>query len=337
MRKPTTLLLAFSLTFTFSSCEYIRDYLEEVDPSMPEVKELATGLATPVGLELDKYHRLWVAEAGTGATNDGKVSVITPSGQVYTAIEGFASAVDPEGNASGLNHLIYDNGTLWILHGIEGRLYKADVSNFVPGDTPLQASGLTYQEVGSFVLGQGFDESNLYKLTKGPDGDLFLVDAAANSVLRRDAQTSELSIFAQFPPIENPTPIGPPSIHAVPTGIAYDGNSFYVTTLTGFPFLEGEAKVYKVDSEGQLSVFRDGFTTLVDVELGSNNVPLVLQFSEFGETGWTPGTGKITLINDEQTKVLRTGLSFASDMELHGARAAYVTNIAEGKVLQVRL
>lgn len=118
------------------------------------------------------YHRLWAAEAGTGM-NDGRVSLIASSGNVYTVIEGFVSAVDPEGNSAGLNHLLYDNGTLWILHGIEGRLYKADVADFVPGLTPtLQASELEYQEIGSYVLGQRFVESNLYKFTKGPHSGL---------------------------------------------------------------------------------------------------------------------------------------------------------------------
>ncbi|GAB3526361.1 hypothetical protein GCM10027443_01400 [Pontibacter brevis] len=335
MRKLTPLFFAIPLVFLFSSCEHIQDYLDEVDPNKPGAREFATGLATPVGLELDRYNRLWVTEAGTGM-NDGHVSVITPTGNVHTVIEGFVSVIDPEGNPSGVNHLMYDNGTLWITHGAEGRLYWADVSNYVPGAAPLQASELAYQEVGSFVLGEGFHESNLYKLTKGPNGDLFLVDAAANAVLRRDAQTTELSIFAEFPSIANPTQIGPPFIHAVPTGIVFDQNRFLVSTLTGFPFPEGEAKVYEVDTEGEVSVFQEGFTTLVDVELDIHRMPLVLQFSEFGQEGWIPGTGKIMQATDGPDDVLHAGLSFASDMELTGARTAYVTNLAEGKILRIK-
>ncbi|WP_162054636.1 ScyD/ScyE family protein [Pontibacter pamirensis] len=335
MRKITSHLLALSLIFVLSSCEHIKDYLDEVDPSKPEVSDFATGLATPVGLELDKYHRLWVAEAGTGM-NDGRVSLVTLSGQVYPVIEGFVSVVDPEGNPAGLNHLLYDNGTLWILHGAEGRLYRAQLANFVPGDTPLQASELEYQEIGNFVLGEGFAESNLYKLTKGPEGDFYMADAGANAIIRSDAQTAELSVFAQFPSIENPTPVGPPYIDAVPTSIVFDEDRFLVTTLTGFPFLEGAAKVYEVDTDGQLSVYQDGLTTLVDIELGIDGLPLVLQFSEFGATGWIPATGKIIKVSDEDTNVLRSGLSFASDMELSGLRTAYVTNLAEGKVLRVK-
>lgn len=327
--------MAFLLAFVLSSCEHLSDYLDDRDPSKPDVKEFATGLSTPIGLEMDKYHRLWVTEAGTGM-NDGEVSVITQNGKVYTAIEGFPSVIGPEGDPAGLNHLLYEDGSLWILHGISGRLYKANVANFVPGDIPIQASDLTYYEIGDFVTGQGFEESNMYKLTRGPEGDLFIVDAGANSIIRRDAETGDLSVFVTFDKIKNPTPVGPEFIDPVPTGIVYEEGRFLVTTLTGFPFPEGQARIYEVSAAGDVSLYQEGFTTLVDIEMGMPGLPLVLQYAASGEAGWMPGTGKIIQATGDEASVLRSGLSFASDMELVGARNAYVTNLAEGKVLKVK-
>lgn len=334
MSRITFSLWVLFLFFTFTSCDRLFDHLDEMNPSKPEVKEIATGLATPLGLELDAKNRLWVTEAGSG-NNDGQVSLITPSGRVYPVIKGFTSVTDVEGNPSGLNHLISKNGTLYILHGAEGRLYIADVSHFKPGDTPMQASELEYQEIGSFVLNSGFEETNLYNLDFGPEGDLFIVDAAANSVIRRDSETADLSIFATFPSFPNPTPVGPPFIHAVPTGIVFDGTRFFVSTLTGFPFLSGAAVVYELQTDGEFSVYQDGLTTLVDIELGMDRKPVVLQFSEFGETGWTPETGKISRVTRDGHMPLKEGLSFPTDIELSGARKAYVTNLMEGKVLRV--
>lgn len=174
------------LIFGLSSCERIWEELDKEEPSKPEVKEFVTGLATPLALELDNHQKLWVTQAGTG-NSDGRVSLITPAGKVYPVIEGFVSVIDPEGNPSGLNHLLYTNGTLWILHGAEGRLYKADVNDFKPGDAPLQASDLEYEEIDDFVLEEGFDESNPYNLVIGPGNDLFITDAAANAIIRRNS------------------------------------------------------------------------------------------------------------------------------------------------------
>ncbi|MFD3001955.1 ScyD/ScyE family protein [Pontibacter toksunensis] len=334
MRKLTSPLLLILVFFALSSCDHLRDYLEEPKPHEPGTKEFATGLATPLGIDLDKYQRLWVAEAGTGM-NDGQVSVVLPNGQVHTVLEGFVSVSDPQGLPSGLNHLLYDNGTLWILNGVSGRLYKADVSNFMPGDAPMQASELEYQEIRPFILNLGYHESNAYKMAMGPGGELYIVDAGANAIIRRDSQTSELSIFTEFAPITNPTNVGPPQIDPVPTGIVFDKDRFLVTTLTGFPFLEGLATIYEVDLDGNQSVYQDGLTTLVDIEIPANKRPLVLQFAEFGPTGWIPGTGQIIQATETQTTMQHSGLTTAADMELVGPRVAYVSNLAEGKIIRV--
>ena len=334
MRRITFYLFAILLSFTFTSCDHFFDYLDEMEPPKPEVKELATDLTTPLGLDLDYRNRLWVTEAGSG-NNDGQVSLIMPSGELYPVITGFLSGIDPEGNPSGLNHLIYERGMLYILHGAEGRLYMADVSDFKPGDEPMQASELEYQEIGSFVLNNGFAESNIYDLTFGPKGDLFITDAAANSVIRRDSRSGDLSIFATFPSFPNPTPVGPPMVQAVPTGIEFDGRRFFVSTLTGFPFLEGEAVVYELQPNGEFSVYQEGLTTLVDVELGIDRKPYVLQFSEFGEAGWVPNSGKIVNVTDNEVNVIKEGLNFPTDIELKGRNIAYVTDMMEGKVLRI--
>ncbi len=337
MKMMTTLVAVALTVFLFASCERFFEEIEDPGLSNPVVTEIATNLRTPLGLELDQKNRLWVTEAGTGS-NDGQVSLIMQNGEVVPVIRGFASGIDPEGNASGLNHLVYRDGMLWILHGLEGRLYMADVSDFRPGDIPLQASEIPFEEVGAFVLANDFGqedtgETNLYNLTFGPKGDLFMTDAAANAIVRRDVKTGELSIFATFPDFANPTPVGPPTIDAVPTGITYDGHRFLVSTLTGFPFVLGAAKVYEVDRTGNVEVFEEGFTTLVDIELRGGGQPVVLQFAQNGEAGFTPESGKVIYAFSKNAIV--DELNFPTDIELAGLQRAYITNLAEGKVLRL--
>jgi hypothetical protein len=45
------------------------------------------------------------------------------------------------------------------------------------------------------------------------------------------------------------------------------GGGFYVSTLTGFPFLTGKATIYELSAQGAVSVYATGLTTLTDLIL----------------------------------------------------------------------
>ncbi len=253
---------------------------------------LAAGLKFPLGLAEDPSGNVWVTEAGSGTTSDGQVSVITPSGAVHPVITGFVSVMSPENSPEGLNHLLYDNGKLYILHATEDKLYIADVAGFVPGVTPaLNAGSLMSYDIGTFVKAAhpnapDTPDSNPYNLTFGPDGDLFIVDAGANAIVRRKKSDGSLSIFATFPDVPNPSfpSVGPPTIDAVPTGIIYDGTNFMVSTLIGFPFPAGLAKIYKVSSTGAVSLHKESFSGITDLTFTPGGKILVTEFG-FSTTG----------------------------------------------------
>ncbi|PWJ58942.1 hypothetical protein CLV98_103314 [Dyadobacter jejuensis] len=256
----------------------------------------ASGLKAPIGITDDPKGNIWVTEAGTGTSNNGQVTVITPSGMAYPAITGFASSISPENSPEGLTHLLYMNGQLYILHGVEGKLYVVDITSFNPGTSaPIVASSLTGMDIGTFVKNahpNAPDDklSNPYNLTFGPNGDLFIVDAGANAIVRRDKTNGALSIYAVLPDVANPTSpmVGPPTLDAVPTGIAYDGSDFLVTTLTGFPFPTGHAHIYKVSGSGSApstpTLYRSGFSALTDLVFSPGGQLLVTEFG-FGSAG----------------------------------------------------
>lgn len=336
--KPITLLLLLVLLGT-TGCHKLFDLLDEVKPHEPVVMDYASGLSAPFGVEVDDKGNVWVAEAGTG-NNDGRISVITSRNKVYPVIEGFTSVFPPnEPTALGVYHLVLDGHILWALNGIEGRLYHADLSSFKPGDPPLQASELESEDIASFVLACDFGEadtgeSNPYNLTLGPDGDIYIADAAANAIIRRKAGSGDLSVFAVLPAIDNPTEMGPPAIDAVPTGIVYNGHQFLVSTLTGFPFLQYEALIYQIDLDGKVSVYQEGFTTLVDIILGADQKPVVLQYALFGQ-GFTPNTGSILQTKAQQTEVLLDEINYPLGIARKGSRIYYVTNSVDGIVQKI--
>ncbi len=324
----------------FTSCHHFDDIIDDLEPTEPKVQIYATGLSAPIGMVMGDQNRLWVSENGPGDFS-GQVSMIMPGGKVHPAIVGFPSYINPEGLPGGVNHMAYKNGMLYILSEVDGMLYIADVSKFKHNSTPMQASELPSQDIRSFILDYDFGaadthESNLYNLTFGPGGDLFIVDAAANAIVRRDAGDASLSLFAFFPDIPNPTPVGPPTIDVVPNGITWDGERFLVSTLIGFPFPAGESRIYELNADGDISVYQEGFTSLVDIEMGHDKVPVVLQFSEFSlaDGGFQPMQGKVIKATGTKQTILKDGLNMPTSLVLDG-RKAYVTSLADGTVTRI--
>ncbi|MCF2442654.1 ScyD/ScyE family protein [Dyadobacter sp. CY345] len=329
--KTSFLLRIALLLLVFTAGCVDHDIIE--DPQSFKSEEFASGLIAPIGITQSSNGYLWVTEQGDGDGNTGRVSVITPDGKVWPAITGFLSVINPEGTPSGLTHLTYKDGKLYILHGVLGKLFIADISNFKPGVTdPILAATLPYETINLFVLGSSFKihkhESNIYNLTWGPNGDLYMTDAAANAIVRRNTNKA-LSIFAELPPYTGPN--GP--IDFVPTSIVYDGNKFLVSSLSGFPFIEGISTIQQIDKAGNISVYKGGFTTVVDIVLTASYQPLVLSLAKFAlPGGFTPFSGKISNANGG---TILDGLMMPTDLERIGDKSYVAVSTALGKVYKL--
>ncbi|MCF2489448.1 ScyD/ScyE family protein [Dyadobacter sp. CY347] len=335
----TVRLLGLSF-FLFASALSCTDHAP--DPTEFSSVEFSKGaLRAPIAITKGDNNRLWVTEQGSATENndtyDGQVSLIGPDGTVYPAITGFLSTSSEEKMPSGLTHLLYKDGMLYILHGVEGRLYKANVSSWNPGDTPLKATDLAFEELGSFSIAQLKDttdaHSNLYNLAWGPEGDLFITDAATNLIIRRKSDGSK-SLFTTFEDFDNPKkPMGGMTVDFVPTGIAWDGSKFYVTSLTGFPFNEGLAEIKIVDHMGNVSEHKKGFTTLVDVELTDSNKPLAVHFAPFSSSFmFEPNKGKIS---SEDGTVVLGGINMPTDIVKVYTNTYYVVSLGNSKVYKL--
>ncbi len=340
MRTKITVFLSLLLLLGTTSCEEFYDIVDELKPKPPRVKDFVSGLASPLGIEADAEGQLWVTEAGTGntptGTSDGQVSLITPEGKVYPVAQGFSSFKSAEGVVNGLNHLILKDGVLWILHGIEGRLYKLDVSTFQPGDAPKQAKDLEYEDLGKFILGYDFkedtNESNIYNITIGPDDDFYIADAAANAIIRRDADSGELSVFAEVPAIAGTGSGEIPDAQSVPTGIAFDGERFLVSTFTGFPFPAKKAVIYELDLQGNVSVYQSGFSNLTDLKLGTDRHPVVVEYSNFTGQGFAPNVGSFIYSSRRKNVALLNNLNFPTSIERSGLKTYYILYNTDGKI-----
>ena len=326
MCLKTSFLLALAALSLATGCKN-NDPELVADPTSFTAQLFASNLTLPIGMSFDNKGQAWVTQSGTGK-NDAQVSLITTDGKAYSVLTGLASAVS-NGSVEGIGHLLYRDGTLYVLEGATGKLYTLDVSSFKAGDSPYVAKNLSAEDIGAFVRAQQLTNpinTNLYNLTFGPDDNLYLVDSGANAVIKRDSKTRMLSVFAKLPNVTA-------TAEAVPTGIVYDGNNFLVSTLSGAPFIAGTAKLFLVSPAGAVSEYQTGFTTLTDITLSASNKPIVVQYGQFSLTpptiGFTPKTGSVV---DGSKATLLAALDRPTDIERVGERTYYVLSTGDGTI-----
>ena len=173
--------------------------------------------------------------------------------------------------------------------------------------------------------------TNPYGLGVGPDGDLWVADAAANSLLRVDPGTGRVEVVAVFDgmpgPIPNPDRDGALETAPVPTGVAFDqSGTLYVSLLPGVPFVPGSAKVVEVSPDGTVADYATGLTMLTDIQFGPDGNLYGVSFAEFTETGPTPESGEVVrIVKGGTPETVLTGLSFPTSIGFNSSGDAYVT------------
>ncbi|QMU30736.1 ScyD/ScyE family protein [Adhaeribacter radiodurans] len=333
MHHKITCLFLLILLISTTGCEEFYDIVDELKPKPPKSKAFATGLTAPLGVESDALGQLWVTEAGTGQTNDGQLSFITPQGEVYPVVQGFTSEASPEGAIFGLNHLLLKDNVLYMLHGVEGKLYKLNISAYQPGDKPRKAADLEVEDIGSFVKDYfKTEETDIFNLTVGPEGDIYIVDAAANAVIRRDAKSGKLSVFATIPPIEIPDG---EDLQAVPTGIVFDGEKFLVCTFTGYPYPAKKATIYQIDLAGNTTVYQSGLSILTDIELGVDQKPVVLEYGTWTGESFIPNSGRMVFSTPNKNIPLLSKLNFPNSIERFGSKTFFIAQTFDGEIKKV--
>lgn len=324
MKKQVSLLSALSFCLLLGWIVACSEKEEPTpEPTQLTATDFVTQLRAPIGFSLDDKGQLWVTEAGTGK-NDASVVLITPQGTKTTVATGFPSVIS-NGSIEGMSHPLYKDGKLYVLHGISGTLYTLEVASFKSGDAAQSLASIKKEDVGTYIRSLNLTtpvNSNVFDLTFGPDGNLYIADAGANAIFKRDKTTGALSLFAKLPDAAT-------KVEAVPTSITYDGTKFLVTTLSGFPFTAGNAKIYQVTTDGAVSEYKTNFTMLSHLTLSKNNKPIAIQLAEFGPTGFVPSTGKVI---DETGKVLLSNIMMPTDIERSANREFYILSYALGTI-----
>ncbi|MCM2310950.1 MAG: ScyD/ScyE family protein [Steroidobacteraceae bacterium] len=313
-----------------------------------------SGLDNPRGLAFSPNGALYVTEAGrggpapcvvnpgTGETRCyGKTGAISRlwMGQQSRVAEGFESHALPDGSsASGPNDISFQGtGGAFITLGLGGGPDFKEAIGAEHAGTLIHMAASGKWKVVADVLQHEVDEnpaggpvdSNPFGVMAEP-GDRLIADAGANALLRVAANGTVETVVV-FPPLQNPTGFGPPMIESVPTAVTRgaDGD-LYVAQLTGFPFVQGLANIYRV-SPGQAPVVHcTGFKAIMDLAFASDGSLYVVE----NATGpfpppppFAPNSGRLTRVAPDCTVTpVMTGLNRPTAVAVGADGAVYVTN-----------
>lgn len=256
------------------------------------------------------------------------------SGKAYAVlgfISGTASDRDQKLGISDFGQLIALNN----LNGAGAWTRLADLSGFESANNP---------DGGNTENGENPLDSNPYDLLI-KDGNAFVVDAAANDLLRVGLESSEIAVESVFGSrLANNPLAGSDSflMQSVPTSIAVgpDG-AFYVGELTGFPYPKGGARVYRITPGSEPSVYAEGFTNIIDLAFSESGNLYVLELTKNSLLSDDPTGALIRVAPDgTRTTIASDGLIFPTALAIDSDNTIYVANkgflAGTGEVIRIK-
>ncbi len=315
-----------------------------------QLTPVAGNLMGAAGVEADADGNLWVTETGSGA-NNGRITRVRPNGDKATIVSGLPSFADTvNGEIAGAwRSMLLPNNRLAVIVGegptlLFGRIMLFNLTGFQAGVSPAKTVADTTStiDISRFSLAQtGVTNSNPFSAVLDSDGSWYVADAGANMIVKV-APNGQRSIFARFPRVPNPTPIGPPMVDAVPTKIlANPDGGFYVSILTGFPFNVGQAAIYNVDRNGVISTYIRGLTMVTDMALDQRTGDIyAMQFGNFGfapTPGFVFGSAKVHRVHrgGAFSEVVASNFGPGAGLALDRSGNIYVTSLFTGQLFKM--
>ena len=343
--------LYINIHTTFSESGELRGQISAARLEKREGETVASGLNGPMGLLIDPEGNLWVADSGVGGDeilevidldgekirvpfgNTARVIRVAPDGTQNEVVK-LPSTVLMEQNYGATRLTLLDDtlfvaSGIWMTPGTNPKPKMATVERVAEGET-VQVADLWAFENENDPDGSTKRESNPYGLAAYED-DLLVTDAAANTLLRVDPDTGEVSVVAVFEGVPSPVPNerrgGEMLNDPVPTGVTVDDDGMiYVSFLPGWPPLPGSAKVVRVTPEGEVSDYATGLDLLTDLQAAPDGNLYAVQMAEFGEQGPVPDTGRVFRIVDGEATEVLSELPFPTAIAFNDEGDAFVTH-----------
>jgi len=345
MKSPVLAIAAIAATIAFSPATHA--------VAQPDHTVVADGLNGPMGVFVAPDQSVWVVDSGTGGETEmvimDPVAMTMTTGRVGNTSR--IIRVDQNGTNVAYQTLsmmvdsmqVYGGGRLALLDGVMYATVGA-WGEANPGERPPLAASVV-----TFADGQGVEvanvwaleeqqnpdgmplETNPFGLTAGPDGMLWIADAAGNSLLKFDTRSQSLEVVAVFDNVDSPIPSekhgGALKTDPVPTAIAFDSDGIaYVSLLAGFPLVPGSSKVVTVDADGIVRDYAVNLTMLTDLRYGPDGMLYGVSFGRFTDQGPELNSGAVVrILGNGGFEEVASELSFPTSIDFNEAGDAFVT------------
>jgi dienelactone hydrolase len=344
-------------------------------PQLSQIEVVASGLDSPRKLSFGPDGALYVAEAGRGGTGAsipspsqpgaflsyGATGAITriQDGVAQRVVTGLPSlALPDESDAAGVNDIEFDSdGNAYAVVGLASNPANRDDLLQVPDFSQLiaidnfdgGASWTRLTDFGAYEQTNNPDGqdviTNLYDLLI-KDNKAYVLDAGANDLLSQRAFGGKPTLETVFPSRTMTEPLTGQAIvqQPVPTSVAVGpDDTLYVGELSGFPFQEGAAQVYRINAEGEAEVYADGFTHISDLAFDDAGGLYVLEYDADGLLNGSDAGALIYLSPDGKTRTTiaddqltnPTGLEIGADGDIYVSNKGYVAG--QGEVVRLSL
>jgi len=300
-RRPGTRLAIGGLAALTLTAALLAAPAQAHDDGPATAQEVAGGLDNPRQLSFDRHGRLYVAEAGTGGaepcfpgpeggdvcygSSGALTRVVAHRGHHHQqrVVEGLPSLAAPDGSqAIGPADVSVRHGRyLALTIGLgadpavrEGlprpgrRLMGTIATGQVWKDRVRVAADLAAHEAETDEDGAGPDSNPTGLLATGRG--FVATDSGANTLVGTGRHGRVRTLAVLDSPGTAPNPFDPTApdidVQPVPTSVAVgpDG-AFYVTELTGFPFVPGLSRIHRVVPGMPPTVYATGLTNVTDL------------------------------------------------------------------------
>ena len=329
----------------------------------------ATGFDNPRGLAFQpNTRRLYVAEAGLGGTttteglceqafpplgpitggNTGRISVVNRMGERTTLIEGLPSGVTQGFNILGPTDIEFIGDRMYALIAAGCSKGHVDFPNAVMKrvgpylEHTADLSAYNLDNPQNFPIDEDHDpEGNPSSFKATSEGELIVVEANHSTIdsVAPNGKTTRVADLAEF-------------IQGYDTPVAIDIDALgnvYIGSFGEFPFADGTSVIYKITPRGAISVYAQGFTTLLDMAFAPSGDLYILETST-GNSAEPPflvrNSGRISRLRDDGTvDVIATGLDFPTAITFGPDGALYISNrghgmggeSGQGEILRLRI
>jgi len=304
----------------------------------PRVAIVAEGLYYPAGMALLPDGSVLIAEAGGHGERSAGISLLQSDGRLGRLISGIPSTFSKD-NLLSAPVLAFSPDDETLVVALAGSQFYG-LPGVMAQDLPASALGTAdlarrQADRGGIFLLHPFD------IAFDQSGAPLVTDAAGNGLVI-ESEDGSIRYSHRFAALENPDHAGG-RLEPLPTGLARNGDSYYVTLFGGCPHVPNSGKLVEVTGDGRQRTVVDGLNMPIDVAIDAAGSVWILEFASlapragcFSGLADQEASGRLSRINGQGVlETILEDLHFPAGLLPLPDGGLYITETYAGRILRL--